>query len=73
MIKVGQIYYSDIWKRNMVVCWRSDDCVRTDFICNDGFVVSERHLCFDEMELIAEYPTWQEAVNSKAFNEVNNE
>lgn len=69
MIKVGQIYYSNLWKRNMAVCWRSADYERTHFICNDGFVVSEAHICFDEMKLIAEYPTWQEAVNSKEFND----
>lgn len=69
MIKVGQIYYCNLWKRNMVVSWCSADCERTHFICNDGFVISEKHICFDEMKLIAEYSTWKEAVNSKEFNE----
>lgn len=78
-IKVGQIWrvYDDysfmyiITKR--ITKSRKDGTIEKIYqaICNDGF-------CFEELKekevlqdyLIAEYPTWQEAVNSKEFNNV---
>ena len=61
--KVGRIYKSrsDIY----VVTFNDgfDICV----IHNDGFTEYECLVDFDLDELIAEYPTWQEAVNSPEF------
>lgn len=73
MIKVGQIYsYEDFTYCVTKTIPRRDIhgfiIKAYQAICNDGF-------CFDELseediivdKLIAEYPTWQEAVNSKEF------
>ena len=64
-IKVGQIYKdgNDLY----VVTFNddSDICV----IYKDGFTEAECLEDFDLGELVAEYPTWQEAVNSKEFNQ----
>lgn len=61
--KAGQVYKSrsDIY----VVTFNDgfDICV----IHNDGFTEDECLEDFNLGELIAEYPTWQEAVNSKEF------
>lgn len=63
--KAGRIYKSgsDIY----VVTFNDgfDICV----IHNDGFTEDECLEDFNLDELIAEYPTWQEAVNSKEFKE----
>lgn len=63
--KAGQIYKSrsDIY----VVTFNDgfDICV----IHNDGFTEDECLEDFNLGELVAEYPTWQEAVNSKEFKE----
>lgn len=72
MIKVGQIYktYSgNIW------CIIRIDLLKSPLsfvylIDPDGYV--ERlwvKTVEKELSLIAEYPTWQEAVNSKEFNQ----
>lgn len=64
--KAGQIYKSrsDLY----VVTFNDGDdiCV----IYKDGFASDEILEDFNLGELIAEYPTWQEAVNSKEFNNV---
>lgn len=63
MLREGQIYtnYNKIY-----AVTRVDD--RAYIITNDGRGSSR--LCSDinRMTLIATYPTWQEAVNSKEFN-----
>jgi len=63
--KAGQIYKkgSDMY----VVTFNDgfDICV----IYKDGFASDEILEDFNLGELIAEYPTWQEAVNSKEFKE----
>lgn len=59
----GRIYRS---RNDLYVVTFSDEfdiCV----IYNDGFTESECLEDFDLGELVAEYPTWQEAVNSKEF------
>lgn len=75
MIKVGQIYKTnDRYKKKIVISGESfNGCVH--FIMQDGCVqyISKTSLIQDIqnkfLELIAEYPTWQEAVNSKEFKE----
>lgn len=70
-IEVGQIYTDgeDIYVVTNV--WSSvlDD---KDYFCSintDGVVNVSNSACYAEEtdKLIAEYPTWQEAVNSKEF------
>lgn len=38
-------------------------------IMQDGYGSARRQSDFEKYRLIAEYPTWQEAVNSKEFKE----
>lgn len=71
-IKVGQIYkYTDVYLQTeqiiavtylfkyVACCLASDGETQTFPLDN-----------FDDYTLIAEHPTWQEAVNSKEFNNV---
>lgn len=63
--KAGQIYKSG---SDMYVVTFNDG----DDICmiyKDGFASDEILEDFNLGELVAEYPTWQEAVNSKEFKE----
>ena len=75
MIKVGQIFMTgdgitkytitDVLPRR-----NSTDETICQAICNDGFLfenLKEEDILGDY--LIAEYPTWQEAVNSKEFRD----
>lgn len=78
MIKIGQIYkVNDIYGFLYIITKiiprsREDGTIEKTYqaICNDGF-------CFEELKnieilediLVAEYPTWKEAINSKEFNE----
>jgi hypothetical protein len=67
MIKVGQIYKSNFTFAIRVITFIDDSEV--SLIHPDGYV---DRWSFDDIantnwELIAEYPTWQEAVNSKEF------
>ncbi len=67
MIKVGQIYKSKLTFAIRVITF-IDDC-EVSIIHPDGYV---DRWSFDDIiatswELVAEYPTWQEAVNSKEF------
>ena len=63
MIKVGQIY-KEVNNEIYVISRIADkDCF---VIYNDGYTACyEIKFIYDT--LIAEYPTWQEAVNSKEF------
>lgn len=66
-IKVGQIYNIPYLGGKVVVTWvRADNCNFT-IVREDGYFFSSSNTDND-WELIAEYPTWQEAVNSKEFN-----
>lgn len=75
-IKVGQIYeepdeYGFKYIITKVSARNHDGFVEKvyDAICNDGEVfsdLSEKAIKTDEF--VAEYPTWQEAINSKEFN-----
>lgn len=67
MLKVGQIYFNKRIEVKLVITFVSED------LCD--WVTEEGKTCTDKCdwilltgELIAEYPTWQEAVNSKEFN-----
>lgn len=66
-IKVGQIYKDNVLKCKGVITWVAMDNSRYFMVRQDGFFF--QCTMFDkDMKLIAEYPTWQEAVNSKEFN-----
>ena len=67
MIKVGQIYKSNLTFAIRVITFIDDSEV--SLIHPNGYV---DRWSFDDIantnwELIAEYPTWQEAVNSEYF------
>lgn len=77
MIKVGQVYKCKqqlpdgiyvVTKKNYKSCGRYP---QYDVIRQDGVVWDLLPETYFEkyMELIAEYPTWQEAVNSKEFRD----
>ena len=68
MRKVGQIYKQVNGEKFVISHIADGDCF---LIYNDGYTAryenKESTFIFDT--LITEYPTWQEAVNSKEFNE----
>lgn len=71
-IKVGQIYktYDGIMVITQIN--KHINSLRYDYIYNDGMVcdyMREDEVLSPGTEIIAEYPTWKEAVNSKEFNE----
>ncbi len=70
-IKVGQIYKVNEDKYVITKTWHSDlfDEEWADYIFNDGTTDRTCGNIFKYLELIAEYPTWQEAVNSKEFRD----
>lgn len=70
-VKVGQIYYSKILGGEVVVTWISADKKNYNLVREDGFFFISFDLDRDE-PLVAEYPTWQEAVNSPEFRGDNN-
>lgn len=68
MIKVGQLYKKD----KQILCVTSILGSVSGLLCNTidtkGFVYKNFYKDFEkDKTLIAEYPTWQEAVNSKEF------
>lgn len=67
MIKVGQIYKSNLTFAIRVITFIDDSEV--SLIHPDGYVErwSIDNIANTNWEFIAEYPTWQEAVNSKKF------
>ena len=69
MIKVGQIYEDTVLKSKIVITWIAMDRTKYFMVRKDGFFFHSNNFDKDEdMVLLAEYPTWQEAVNSKEFN-----
>lgn len=72
MIRAGQIYKSQDISCPLVVI-RVDESKSpfawVYFIFNNGYVERLWKKSVEAFELIAEYPTWQEAVNSKEFAE----
>ena len=68
MIKVGQIYNIPYLGGKVVVTWIRADKTEFNMVRNDGFFfVSKGLWVSNDAKLIAEYPTWQEAVNSEYF------
>lgn len=80
MIKPGQIYKLPITGGRFVVYatvgeMNPDKGDLYDWIyilLADGYKDRLFRKTVEEMKLIAEYPTWQEAVNSPEFNEASN-
>lgn len=72
MIKVGQIYKLPETE-GLVVVIRVDETQSlfgwVYFIFSNGYVERLWKKTVKELKLVAEYPTWQEAVNSKEFLE----
>lgn len=70
MIKVGQIYRNKCFS-NIKIVITQENLAGFNIIYTDGSVQKSVKVDeFDDIfELITEYPTWQEAVNSKEFNE----
>lgn len=67
-IKVGQIYKVEncIFAITKLSYIAGNDMV--NIICNDGVTILEKYEYIRRRaKLIAEYPTWQEAVNSPEF------
>lgn len=77
MIRVGQIYqepskYGFNYVITKVRPYNDDEVIRRYYqaICNDGSVFDKLfEMDIKQDKLIAEYPTWQEAVNSKEFRD----
>lgn len=67
LMKVGQIYKTD-GEIVVVSFYRKG---QIGIIYNDGYVINIFNDIISNAELIAEYPTWQEAVNSKEFRDEN--
>lgn len=67
MIRQGQIYKFE--KKLYVVTAFSNYLNRIHIIQQKGYVDEILAKTVEESELIAEYPTWQQAVNSKEFKE----
>ena len=71
-IKVGQVYKTDTTETTFVVTYICGGFV--SFVTNIGYAdekhknLMERDITAKFIKLIAKYPTWQEAVNSKEFN-----
>lgn len=63
MIKVGQIYKTD-GEIVVVSFYRKG---QIGIIYNDGYVINIFNDIISNSELIAEYPTWQEAIDSEEF------
>lgn len=69
MVRVGQIYSHKHRRRNVIICVtriRANGLVYV--VGNNGTATIRYKSYFEDYTLIAEYPTWQEAVNSREFN-----
>ena len=69
-IKVGQIYKSPDGVMVITQINKHLNSLRYDYIYNDGMTLSymrEDEVLSPDTELVAEYSTWQEAVNSNEF------
>ena len=70
-VKVGQIYKDTVLKSKIVITWIAMDKTQYFMVREDGFFLHSNNFDKDEdVVLIAEYPTWQEAVNSPEFKGV---
>lgn len=66
-VKVGQVYYNEKIEQTLIIT-----CV-DELYCS--WITAEGKVCTDtknwvekSCSLLAEYPTWREAINSKEFN-----
>lgn len=80
MIKVGQIYKPKDDFIDGIVCvtniyFYDNGLTEVDYIGNDGVCYAHDDIRFLTIhrKCVAEYPTWQEAVNSKEFKEINDD
>lgn len=74
-VRVGQIYELPVTKGRVVVIRCEETESQFDFvyfIFNDGNVERLWKKTVKELKLIAEYPTWQDAVNSPEFKGEDN-
>jgi len=74
MIKVGQIYKENDYNVNFVITKEYENPQgkkRYDLLYQSGMVgdYQSEHQVLSHTILIAEYPTWEEAINSKEFKE----
>jgi len=74
MINIGQIYKKD----KQILCVTSILGSISGLLCNtidtNGFIYKNFYKDFEkDKKLIAEYPTWQEAVNSPEFKGKRND
>lgn len=70
MIKAGQIYKVPYLGGKVVITWIRADKTEFHMVRDDGFFLFSKDNEMDkDSVLLAEYPTWQEAVNSKEFND----
>ena len=70
--KEGQIFEHYHAGKRIVICVTGQQTRRTRAYCvikPDGCTSTRLAGLFENYRLIAEYPTWREAVNSKEFNE----
>lgn len=70
--KEGQIFEHYHAGRRIVICVTGQQTKRARAYCvikPDGCTSSRGTRMFEKYRLIAEYPTWREAVNSKEFKE----
>jgi len=70
MIKVGQVWQTSNEYKVVVTSTKEEDYVgQISIVYMDGYTTdSYEGNTFTFCKLLAEYPTWQEAVNSKEFN-----
>ena len=68
-IKVGQVR-EDIYGLYVIIYYRIEESLYS-VIYQDGAVKIWTGFSVEDDKLIAEYPTWQEALNSKEFNNEN--
>ena len=71
MIKVWQIYYSQLLGGKIVVTFKRADETAFYAVRDDGYIFAGKcdGINKDYDKLLAEHPTWQEAVNSREFND----
>lgn len=68
-IKVGQVWKNDYKK--IVITYKHKNLKVFCYIDNEGVAINEDEAYFlrQNYMFLAEYPTWQEAVNSQEFRE----
>lgn len=71
MVKEGQIYKGKYGTYKYVVTFpgKGERANQSNVISNKGIGSFRYNIEIEQMKLLAEYPTWQEAVNSKEFKD----